>query len=197
VHCAFSNLRLGDGIANVPALLRAGVDVALGTDGRGCDEALDMLELTRLTGLLHKVHGDAPERWLTARDALTMATRSGSHCAGHGDGLGRIEPRARADMLLFRRDTPTFTPLHDPVRQLVFGASASDIATVIVGGRVVVEGGEVLAVDLPRLLADAARHAEAELRPGEQQTDALERAVRGMFDRAEAAAHHVNSYIGA
>lgn len=196
VHCPYSNLRLGDGIADVPALLRSGVRVGLGTDGRGCDETLDMLEVTRLTGLLHKVHGRAPEDWLTARQALMMATHAGSRCAGRGDALGRVEPGARADLVLLRCDTPTFTPRHDIVRQLVFGATARDVRTVLVDGRVVVEDGEVIGVDVPRLLEDAARHAAAELAATGATTGELERVVRRMFDRAERAPHHVNAYVG-
>jgi cytosine/adenosine deaminase-related metal-dependent hydrolase len=197
VHCPYSNLRLGDGIANVPALRRAGVRVALGTDGRGCDETLDLLELTRLTGLLHKVHGQAPEEWLSARDAFAMATREGSHCAGHGDALGRIEPGARGDLMLLRRDSTTFTPLHDPVRQIVFGATSRDVRTVIVDGRVVVEEGEVAGVEEGALLERAARHAAEELAATDVAADEkLEGVVRRMFDRAEAADHHVDSYAG-
>ncbi len=195
VHCPYSNLRLGDGVADVPALLRAGVDVALGTDGRGCDETLDMLELTRLTALLHKVHGRAPEDWLSARQAHAMATRAGSRCAGHGDALGRVEPGARADLVLLRRDTPTFAPLHDPLRQLVLGATARDVRTVIVDGRVVVDDGEVVGVDMARLLDDAGRHAAEERSATAPGIDDLVRAVRRMFDAAEAAPHHVDAYV--
>lgn len=196
VHCPYSNLRLGDGIANLPALLRAGVNVGLGTDGRGCDETLDMLELIRLTGLLHKVHGLPPEDWLTAHQAFAMATSAGSRCAGHGNALGRIEPGARADMVLLRQDALTFTPLHDPLRQLVFGATSRDVHSVIVDGRVVVDGGEVVGVDIPRLLADASRYAADDILSMDTNTERLEGAVRRMFDRAEAAEHHVNAYIG-
>ncbi len=195
VHCPYSNLRLGDGVANVPAVLRAGVPVSLGTDGRGCDETLDMLELVRLTALLHKVHGLPPEQWLTARDALTMATAAGSPSAGHGDALGRIEPGARADLVLLSRRSPTFTPLHDPVRQLVFGATAGDIRAVIVNGRIVVEDGRVLGVGLGQLLDDVIRYSATEVSLG-GANEQIEAAVWRMFSRAEAAPHHVNSYIG-
>jgi cytosine/adenosine deaminase-related metal-dependent hydrolase len=196
VHCPYSNLRLGDGVADVPALLRAGVEVALGTDGRGCDETLDMLELTRLAALLHKVHGLAPEDWPTARQALHMATRAGSRCAGHGDSLGRVEPGARADLVLVAADTGVFTPRHDPVRQLVFGATSRDVRAVLVDGRVVVRDGDVVGVDIPALLADAERHAADELAAAAGSADRLEGAVRRMFDAAEAAPHHVSSYVG-
>jgi cytosine/adenosine deaminase-related metal-dependent hydrolase len=195
VHCPYSNLRLGDGVANVPELRRAGVHVSLGTDGRGCDETLDMLELLRLTALLHKVHGLPPEQWLTAREALTMATSAGSRSAGHGDALGRVEPGASADLVLFSRRSPTFTPLHDPIRQLVFGATARDIRSVIVNGRIVVQGGRVLGIDLERLLDDAVRCAAKEVSAGGANAQ-IEEAVWRMFSRAEAAPHHVDSYVG-
>src|SRR5207245_1947640 len=66
VHCLLSNLRLGDGIAPLPALAEAGVRVALGTDGRGCDETLDMFELTKMTALVHKARGGDYRGWPTA-----------------------------------------------------------------------------------------------------------------------------------
>ena len=62
VHCLMSNLRLGDGVARLPALLEAGVRLGLGTDGRGCDESLDMLELTKMTALVHKARAGGRRR---------------------------------------------------------------------------------------------------------------------------------------
>ncbi|MGH2984944.1 MAG: amidohydrolase family protein, partial [Solirubrobacterales bacterium] len=94
VHCLASNLRLGDGVARVPAMRRAGVRVALGTDGRGCDEALDMLELARMSALVHKARGGDHHDWITASESLSMLTREASICTGHGERLGRIEPGA-------------------------------------------------------------------------------------------------------
>jgi len=91
VHCPFSNLRIGDGIARVPAMRRAGVRIGLGTDGRGCDETLDMLELTRMSALIHKARGLHYDAWPAAADVFDLTTRGGSRCAGHGDRLGRIE----------------------------------------------------------------------------------------------------------
>jgi 5-methylthioadenosine/S-adenosylhomocysteine deaminase len=141
VHCLLSNLRMGDGIAPLPALRRAGVSVALGTDGRGCDETLDMLELAKMTACLHKVRGGDWRRWPTAAEALEMATEAGSGCMGHGEGLGRLEPGARGDLIMLPRSSAAFTPLNDPVRQLVYGAPSGDVETVVVDGRVVVREG--------------------------------------------------------
>ena len=84
IHCLLSNLRIGDGIARLPALQAANVRVALGTDGRGCDETLDMFELAKMTALVQKVRGGDYRSWITAADAFRMATIGGSGVAGHG-----------------------------------------------------------------------------------------------------------------
>jgi 5-methylthioadenosine/S-adenosylhomocysteine deaminase len=196
VHCLLSNLRLGDGVARLPALRRAGVRVALGTDGRGCDETLDMLELARMTALVHKARGGDFHAWPTAADALEMCTSAASRCTGHGEHLGRIEPGAHADLLLLDRDSAAFTPLNDPLRQLVYGAGARDIRSVIVAGRVVMERGAVLGVDSERLAAGVARYAPesraGELGPGAEE---LESMVGRMYERTDRAQLDLDSYI--
>jgi 5-methylthioadenosine/S-adenosylhomocysteine deaminase len=196
VHCLLSNLRLGDGIAKLPAMRRAGVHMALGTDGRGCVETLDMLELTRMSALIHKARGLHHDEWPESADVFDLATRGGSRCAGHGDRLGQIEPGCRADVILLRRDTPTFTPLHDPVRQIVFGATAADVHGVVIDGRVVVERGQVAGVDVGALLDKAAAYAAEELAGAGGDPGPVDRVVRAVFDRAEAAPLDVDSYIG-
>jgi 5-methylthioadenosine/S-adenosylhomocysteine deaminase len=196
VHCLLSNLRLGDGIAPLPALMEAGVHVALGTDGRGCVETLDMLELTRMSALVHKARGLHYDAWPAAADVFDLTTRGGSRCAGHGDRLGRIEPGCRGDLVLLRRDTPTFTPLHDPLRQIVLGATAADVRGVVVDGRVVVDDGRVPGVDVPALLDRASAYAAEELAASTGDPGAVDAVVRAVYERGEAAALEVDSYIG-
>lgn len=196
VHCLLSNLRLGDGVARLPALLRAGVRVALGTDGRGCMETLDMLELARMTALVHKVRGRDFRRWPTALDALRMATSDASPCAGHGERLGRIEPGARGDLILIPRDVPAFTPLHQPARQLVYGASAGDVHTVVVDGRVVVRDGSVLGIDRDWLMSRVEPYS-AEALAGERGADAdtLERLAGEAYAWADQAQLELDAYL--
>jgi cytosine/adenosine deaminase-related metal-dependent hydrolase len=196
VHCLLSNLRLGDGIARLPALRRAGVRVALGTDGRGCDETLDMLELTKMTASVHKVRGGDWRDWPTAGQALEMATSAASICTGHGESLGRLERGARADLIMLPRNCAAFTPLHDPVRQLVYGAPSRDIHTVVVDGRVVIRDGEVLGVDVEALLASAREHT-ADVLGGERSADAdeIERLVDDMYQRIERSELEIDNYI--
>lgn len=197
VHCLLSNLRLGDGIARLPALLRAGVPVALGTDGRGCDETLDMLELAKTTALVHKARGEHHADWPTALRVLELATVEGSRAAGHGERIGRIEPGRAGDLVLLERRSLTFTPLHDPVRQLVYGAASRDVRAVVVAGRVVVAGGRPTGVDLGAVLERAERHAAEAVSPDgdEARLRRFEAVVGALWERAERADVGVAAYI--
>lgn len=197
VHCLASNLRLGDGIARLPAMRDAGVRVALGTDGRGCDETLDVLELARLTASVHKARGGDRDSWPTASQALGMATRNASICTGHGEKLGRIEPGCRADLLVLDGSSAAFTPINDVVRQLVFGGRPGDIKAVIANGETVVEDGKLTRVDEAKMLADARRHAasESELAADSARRDRLEGIVEGVYRRAEAYDSPVDAYV--
>jgi 5-methylthioadenosine/S-adenosylhomocysteine deaminase len=196
VHCLLSNLRLGDGVARLPALRRAGVRVALGTDGRGCDETLDMFELAKMTACVHKARGGDWRGWPTARDAFEMATSAASACTGHGESLGRLERGARGDLILLRRHSLAFTPLHDPIRQLVYGAASREVRHVVVDGKVVVRDGDVLGVDLDHLLARAHEYTP-EILGGVRRADSeeIERLVDEMYQRVERAELEVDSYI--
>jgi 5-methylthioadenosine/S-adenosylhomocysteine deaminase len=196
VHCLLSNLRLGDGIARLPALRDAGVRVALGTDGRGCDETLDMLELAKMTALVHKARGGDYRRWTTAAEALEMCTSSASVCTGHGERLGRIETGAKGDLILLPLDSPALTPLHDPVRQLVYGVPSADIHTVVVDGRVVVKDGDPVGIDMARVTEQAAGYAADSL-AGERPADAavLESLVDEMYQQVEDTELDIDSYL--
>ena len=198
VHCLLSNLRLGDGVARLPALLRAGVRVSLGTDGRGCDETLDMFELAKMTALVHKVRGGDYRYWVTAAQVLRMATVEGSPVAGHGQRLGRIEPGAKGDLILMRRGSLAFVPVNDPVRQLVYGAPSRDVDTVIVDGRVTVRQGELVGVD-PESLIDLVKvHAhEALMGTATPESLELERVVSDMYARMDARQLDLDAYLNA
>src|SRR3954447_25455519 len=196
VHCLLSNLRLGDGVARLPALLEAGVRGALGTDGRGCDETLDMLELAKMTALVHKARGGDFHRWPTAAQALDMCTAQASVCMGHGEQLGRVEPGALGDLALLPLDAPALVPLHNPVRQVVYGSPSKDIASVVVGGRVVVRDGKPVNLDVPRLHDQTRRHVVDAL-AGDRPADAVEiEAIVGeLYARVEATDLDVDSYL--
>lgn len=196
VHCLLSNLRLGDGIARLPALDAAGVRVALGTDGRGCDETLDLFELTKMTALVHKARGGDYRSWMTAAQAFRMATAGGSSVAGHGERLGRLEPGAKGDLVLLRAGSLALEPVNDPIRQLVYGAPSRDVDTVIVDGRVVVRSGRLVSVDVDWLNAQVPQCAE-EVLAGDASPAALEleQLVSDMYARTDSRALELNAYL--
>lgn len=194
IHCLLSNLRLGDGVARLPALQKAGVTIALGTDGRGCDETLDMLELAKMTALVHKVRGLRYEEWPTAADVLEMATRGGSLCSGH-PGLGAIEPGAYADLTLLDALAPAFTPLIEPVRQLVYGAPSRHVTSVVVGGQVVLDQGHPVHIDQAEILRRAREFAPLTASVTDDGARALEAVVRKVYERAEDADVGLSAYV--
>jgi 5-methylthioadenosine/S-adenosylhomocysteine deaminase len=196
VHCLASNLRLGDGIAPVPAMRRAGVRVALGTDGRGCDETLDILELARMSALVHKARGGDHRDWITARESFAMLTREASACTGHGERLGRIEPGAHGDLILLDSRSHAFTPLNDPVRQLVYGGGSREIRAVVVAGDIVVEGDRLTRVDQTKMLARAREAAASEASVSRADgAEVLERLIEAVYRRAEEASLDVDAYL--
>jgi guanine deaminase len=154
-HNPASNLKLGSGLAAVPALLAQGVNVALGTDGMSSNDGLDMFASVKLAALLHKLWGIDYESWLGAREAWQLATIGGARPAGDADGLGRIEVGRRADLVLLDLESHVFTPLNDPLRQLAFGSSTLAVGSVLVGGRWIVRGGRTTMVDEAAVLARA------------------------------------------
>jgi cytosine/adenosine deaminase-related metal-dependent hydrolase len=196
VHCLLSNLRLGDGVARLPALQRAGVPLALGTDGRGCDETLDMFELAKMTALVHKVRGGDYRSWTTAADVLKMATVGGSSVAGHGEQLGRLEVGAKADLVLLRPNSLAFAPVNEPVRQLIYGAPSRDVDTVVVDGQVVMRSGELTGVDTGWLLESVGSHMhEALAGTASPRSQRLERIVSEMYGRMDGRELELDAYL--
>lgn len=154
-HNPVSNMKLGSGIAAVPALLAAGVNVALGTDGMSSNDGLDMFASLKQAALLHKLWGIDYERWTGAVEAWRLATIGGARPAGDGAGLGRLEPGRRADVVMLDLESHVFTPLNDPLRQLAFGSSTLAVDAVLVGGEWKVRDGRVVTVDEANVLARA------------------------------------------
>lgn len=181
-HNPVSNLRLGSGLAPVRALVRAGVNVSLGSDGCGSCTTLGMLRVVGAAASLHSLRGDDPAQWVGAREAWTMGTVNGARALGCGDTLGRIAPGSLADIVCYRLDGVGFTPLNDPLRQLVLGEHGESIDTVVIDGRLVMRGGRILTVDENGLLA-AAREAHARLLPDIARCEAMVAAIRPVYER--------------
>ncbi len=143
VHCPVSNLKLASGIARVPALLAAGVNVALGTDGAASNNRLDLLDQARIAALLAKtVAHDASA--LPAAVALECATINGARALGLEGTIGSIEPGKEADLVAIEMTAPEVTPVFDPVSHLLYAAAREHVTDVWVAGRHVVQTRQLI-----------------------------------------------------
>jgi 8-oxoguanine deaminase len=168
-HCPSSNFRLGSGIAPVRALLEAHVPVGLGVDGSASNDTSNMLAEARQALLAHRIGAD-PSRWVTAEEALWMATRGGARCLGRDD-IGSIEAGKCADIVLVDTRRLSYAGASaDLVAALVFSPFPAPVDTSMVNGRVVVEGGELVGVDVPALVEKADALAEGLLRRASERT---------------------------
>ena len=119
-----------------------------------------MFEELRTAALLQKSATVDPVA-LPAYETLKLATVNGARAMGSAEGeLGVIRPGALADLIVVDLQKPHLQPIHDLVSNLVYGGKASDVDTVMVDGRIVVENRRVAGVDLPKLYADVAAAVE-------------------------------------
>jgi 5-methylthioadenosine/S-adenosylhomocysteine deaminase len=146
VHNPRSNLKLASGIAPVPDMLRAGVLVALGTDGAASNNALDLLAEIQMAALLHKGVRLDPLA-VPAASALEMATIGGARALKLDHLVGSLEAGKRADLVIIDLDEDNLVPLYDPVSHLAYAVEAADVRTVIVDGRIVLRDGVLTTAD--------------------------------------------------
>jgi len=155
VHCPSSNLKLASGIAPVSELRRAGVRIALGTDGAASNDALDVLGEARLAALLAAgTTGDAAA--LRAHDALQMATLAGAQALGLGEITGSITRGKWADLAALRLDGPMVQPLHDIPEAIIHSAGRGAVSDTWVAGRRLVAGGRLERLSAQELAGRAA-----------------------------------------
>jgi cytosine/adenosine deaminase-related metal-dependent hydrolase len=143
-HCPTSNMRLASGIAPVRRMLDAGMRVGLGVDGSASNDGGDLLGEARQAMLLQRI-GHGPSA-LSARAALELATRGGAAVLGRDD-IGRIAPGCAADIVAFDLEEIGYAGQHDPVAALLFCAP-SRVAWSMIDGRVVIERGRLLTIDV-------------------------------------------------
>jgi guanine deaminase len=171
VHNPASNLRLGNGIAPVRAMLAGGLNVALGSDGSLSSDNQDMFEAMRLAALVSRADPLAdPASWLDADDAFERATVAGARAIGCAGQLGAIEPGRSADLVLLRANSVFTKPRNDLLNALVFAENGLAVDTVLVDGRVVMRNGRIAGVDEPAIRD---RAQESALRLAHQNRDLI------------------------
>lgn len=152
-HNPGSNMKLASGIAPVPEMLLAGLSVGLGTDGAASNNNLDMLEEMRLAAMLHKVHRNDP-LVIPASTAVSMATNLGAKALGLGQVTGILAPGFKADITLFNMHAPHWYPRHDRTSLLTYSASAADVHTVIVDGKVLLDNRQLTTIDEEKMITE-------------------------------------------
>ena len=154
VHCPESNLKLASGFCPAERLRRAGVNLALGTDGCASNNDLDMFGETRTAALLAKgVAGDASA--FDAAYALQAATLNGARAIGLGERIGSIVPGKQADLVAVRLGALESQPVYHPVSQLIYATGRQQVSDVWIAGVRKVENGALCGIDVDDLGAKA------------------------------------------
>lgn len=156
VHNPASNLKLGSGIAPITAMKRAGVRVALGTDGVASNNSHDMFEEMKLAALLQSGVAHDPTA-LSAMDTLAMATREGATALGRK--TGRIAEGYIADLILIDLQKPHLTPAHSIPDNLVYAARGSDVMMNMARGQIIYKNGVYRTLDLARVRREVTQYA--------------------------------------
>ncbi|MFZ5569548.1 MAG: amidohydrolase family protein [Thermodesulfobacteriota bacterium] len=145
-HNPESNMKLGAGIAPVPAFLNSHIPVGLGTDGCASNNDLDLFGEMDTAAKLHKVNGLDPTL-LSAREVLTMATSGGAEAIGLNREIGSLEVGKQADLIVIDTQKPHLVPMYHPVSHLVYAARGSDVRDVFVAGKPLVRNRSLLTID--------------------------------------------------
>ncbi|MDR2922201.1 MAG: amidohydrolase family protein [Treponema sp.] len=156
-------MKIADGIAPVPEMVRQAVTVGLGTDGALWNNSNDIFREMKAMSLLHTVSRGI--RSLSKKDILNMATTGGAAVFGKEKEFGMIKEGMKADMILIDADKPHMQPLllgknENVASALVFSATGADVTDVFVNGKRLVKDGALTDVDVPDIIARVKRAAE-------------------------------------
>jgi cytosine/adenosine deaminase-related metal-dependent hydrolase len=155
-HNPASNAKTATGIAPIHGMLQHGVNVSIGCDGGPSNNTYDMIRDMRWVSYLANLRESDPTV-VPAEAVLEMATINGARALGWEDQIGSIEVGKRADFIVVDMDKPHLTPAPDPVSILVYAANGSDVDTVVIDGKLIMEGRRVFTMDEGTIVAEARR----------------------------------------
>jgi len=138
VHCPISNMKLASGIMPLPEMINSGINVGLGTDSACSNNNLDMFEEMKVAALLHKISNLDPTI-VNAQTVLDMATINGAKALGMEKEIGSLEKGKKADLSIIDFEKSHLIPHHNLVSHLVYSAQGSDVETVIINGKIIME----------------------------------------------------------
>ena len=144
--CPKSNMKLGNGFAPAKKMLDAGINVCLGTDGCGSNNSLNMFSEMNAAGMVYK-GASRQAQCIDAADVLKMATLNGAKAIGREGELGIIKEGAIADLILISLNEPQFIPANSIISGLVYSSTGSEVDTVLVDGKVLMENKTLMTID--------------------------------------------------
>ncbi len=157
-HCPSSNMKLSSGMASIPEMMKAGVNVSLGCDGGPSNNCYDMMREMKAASLLQKVRTMDPLT-TSAGTVLEMATIKGARAVGLERQIGSIEVGKKADLIVVDMRKPHLTPTFNPVSNIVYAGEGSDVDTTIIDGKIVMENRVVKTLEEEKVLRVASERA--------------------------------------
>jgi 5-methylthioadenosine/S-adenosylhomocysteine deaminase len=158
-HNPESNMKLASGVAPIPKLLEKGICVSIGTDGCASNNNLDMFMEMDTAAKLHKVSTGDPTV-MDAKTVLKMCTIDSARALGLSDSIGSLEPGKKADLIVIDTQKPHLTPMYHPESHLVYAARGSDVDSVIINGKIVMENGKLNFMDIEKTMENVRNIAE-------------------------------------
>jgi len=160
-HNPSSNMMIASGVSPVPEMRAAGIAVGLGTDGpAGSNNDLDLMEEIDLAAKLAKITKMSPLA-LNAKAVVEMATIDGARALHMEKEIGSLEKGKKADLIVISLDAPNAVPMYDVYAQVAYSLKASDVETVIIGGRTVMKEHKLLTVDEAAAVAKAREYKKS------------------------------------
>lgn len=157
-----ANAKQGQPQADILAMVKSGMNVALGTGGASQCGNLDMFELMRYTALQSRLATGKPEG-MPAQAVLMMATFCGARAQGRQETCGMLKVGMDADIVLVDFTAPHLIPSHDIISTLVFAAKGNDVAMTMVGGKILYRSGTFPTMDLNQVVASLMEYAISRL----------------------------------
>lgn len=141
-----SNMKTKSGVPPIREYIAAGVPIGLGCDNCSCGDAQNMFQAMKMFAGMASVSDPEPGP-PTAAETLRIATRGGARAVGHDGEIGAIEPGMKADIAILDLKNPQYVPLNSAARQTVYAESGESVDTVLVDGRIVMEGRRLTTID--------------------------------------------------
>ncbi len=149
--CPISNMKLASGIADLKAMRKRGIRIALGTDGASSNNSLQMFDEMKALALVQRIGSEDPAA-VTPEEVLRYATRNAALSQGRNDA-GMIAEGYRADFVVLNLDRPHFAPRRNLLHHLVYSADRGDVVMTVCDGNIVYDNGHFPTIDVERATA--------------------------------------------